>query len=352
MKKTYNLAFLVLIILCLSVSIFIGCGSNNTPDTGKNNDVSDEISDGSSDIKDPGGNALVAYFSRRGENWQVGYIEKGNTEIVAEMIAEETNADLFAIQPVVPYPDEYSEMLEVSRRETNENARPAIKNTIADFEKYDVIFIGYPIWNGTCPMIIRTFTESYDFSGKTVIPFCTHAGSGLGSSVSAIRSQLQNATVLNGLAVQGTTAQNNREEAKNTVTNFIKDLNIDFSGSDEKSDEQALKEVYTRRLKAMVEQDTATLAELMDDNLILRHITGATQTKQEWLDDIAAGNMYYININNTKFSVAINGNRAEIEHTNIIEALIYGSHGTWTLSGTSYYEKRDGKWIWTNAPTN
>ena len=82
MKKRYNLAFLVLIILCLSVSIFVGCGSNNTTDTGKNNDVSDEISDGSN------GNVLVAYFSRRGENWQVGYIEKGNTEIVAEMIAE------------------------------------------------------------------------------------------------------------------------------------------------------------------------------------------------------------------------------------------------------------------------
>ena len=136
------------------------------------------------------------------------------------------------------------------------------------------------------------------------------------------------------------------------MAKFIKDLNIDFSGRDEKSDEQALKEVYTRRLQAMVEQDTSTLASLMDDNLILRHITGATQTKQEWLDDIAAGNMYYININNTKLNVTINGNRAEIEHTNIIEARIYGSRGTWTLSGTSYYEKRDGKWIWTNAPTN
>ena len=350
MKKIYNSAFLVLVILCLSIFVFVGCGGNNVADTVKDNDVSSGTSNDTSDIIESNGNVLVAYFSRRGENWQVGYIEKGNTEIVAEMIAEETNADLFAIQSVVPYPDVYSEMLEVSRRETSENARPAIKNTIADFDKYDVIFIGYPIWNGTCPMIIRTFTESYDFSGKTVIPFCTHAGSGLGSSVSAIRSQLQSATVLNGLAVQGTTAQNNREETKNTVAKFIKDLNIDFLGCDEKSDEQALKEVYTRRLQAMVEQDTATLAELMDDDLILRHITGATQTKQEWLDDIAAGNMYYININNTKFSIAINGNRAEIEHTNVIEACIYGSHGTWTLSGTSYYEKRDGKWIWTNAP--
>lgn len=350
MKKIYNSAFLVLVILCLSIFVFVGCGGNNVADTVKDNDVSSGTSNDTSDIIESNGNVLVAYFSRRGENWQVGYIEKGNTEIVAEMIAEETNADLFAIQSVVPYPDVYSEMLEVSRRETSENARPAIKNTIADFDKYDVIFIGYPIWNGTCPMIIRTFTESYDFSGKTVIPFCTHAGSGLGSSVSAIRSQLQSATVLNGLAVQGTTAQNNREETKNTVAKFIKDLNIDFVGGDEKIDEQALKEVYTRRLQAMVEQDTATLAELMDDDLILRHITGATQTKQEWLDDIAAGNMYYININNTKFSIAINGNRAEIEHTNVIEARIYGSHGTWTLSGTSYYEKRDGKWIWTNAP--
>ena len=260
MKTQYNLAFLMLITLCLSVFILVSCDSNNATNTGKSSDVSSEISDDSSDNKESSGNVLVAYFSRRGENWQVGYIEKGNTEIVAEMIAEETNADLFAIQPVIPYPDEYSEMLEVSRRETSENARPAIKNTIADFDKYDVIFTGYPIWNGTCPMIIRTFIESYDFSGKTVIPFCTHAGSGLGSSVSVIRSQLESATVLNGLAVQGTTAQNNWEETKNTVTKFIRDLNIDFSDSNEQSDKQALKEVYTRRLQAMVEQDTATIA--------------------------------------------------------------------------------------------
>ena len=303
MKKTYNSAFLVLVILCLSIFVLVGCGSNNVIDTGKDNDVSSGTSDDTNDVIESNGNVLVAYFSRRGENWQVGYVEKGNTEIVAEMIAEETNADVFAIQPIVPYPDVYSEMLEVSRRETSENARPAIKDTVTDFDKYDVIFIGYPIWSGTCPMIIRTFIESYDFSGKTVIPFCTHAGSRLGSSVAVIRSQLQNATVLSGLAIQGTTAQNNREETKNTVAKFIKDLNIDFSGNSEKSDEQALKEVYSRRLQAMVEQDTATLASLMDDNLILRHITGATQTKQEWLDDISAGNMYYININNTKFHI-------------------------------------------------
>lgn len=350
MKKTCNLAVLTT-ILCLSMFVFVGCVGNNVVNTGYGNDSSDEIPGDTSDIVESNCNVLVAYFSRRGENWQVGYVEKGNTEIVADMIAEETNADIFTIQPVAPYPDVYSEMLEVSRRETSENARPAIKDIVEDFDKYDVVFIGYPIWNGTCPMIIRTFAESYDFSDKTVIPFCTHAGSGFGSSVSVIRGRLQNATVLNGLAIQGTTAQNNREETKNTVAKFIKDLNIDFSDNDGKSDEQALKEVYTRRLQAMVAQDVATLAELMDDNLILRHITGATQTKQGWLDDIAAGNMHYVNINNTKLNVTINGNRAEIEHTNVIEARINGSHGTWTLSGTSYYEKRGGKWIWTNAPT-
>lgn len=350
MKKGYNLKFLFMTILCLLIFVAIGCNGNNIVNTENSNNSSNEISDDSSDFIESNGNVLVTYFSRRGENWQVGYIEKGNTEIVAEMIAEETNADLFAIQPVVPYPDNYNEMLEVSRRETSENARPAIKNKITNFDKYDVIFIGYPIWNGTCPMIIMTFIESYDFSGKTIIPFCTHAGSGLGSSVSAIRNQLQNSTVLNGLAVQGTTAQNNREETKNIVAKFIKNLNIDFFSSDEKTDEQLLKEVYTHRLKAMVDQDIETLAELMDDKLILHHITGATQTKQEWLNDIAVGNMYYISINNTKLDIVINGNGAEIEHTNIIEARIYGSHGTWTLNGVSYYEKRGRKWIWTNAP--
>lgn len=326
--------------------LFAGCQRNSSVD------VNDSNTNASSESKEEGtkekSNALVAYFSRSGENWQVGYVDKGSTEIVAEMISSEIDSEIFKIEPVVPYPTDYQEMLNVSRNETSTNARPEIKYTIDDFSRYDVIFLGYPIWNGTCPMIIRTFIESYDFKDKTVIPFTTHAGSGLGSSVSVLKSELPNTTILDGFSIQGTTVQNDKEGTRSRVKSFVDGLDIEFSSN--KKEEEELKRVFDLRLKAMVEQDVDTLDSLMDDDLILRHITGRTQTKREWLDDIRSGNMYYINIDNTKSDIKVDGDRATIEHNNVIEARIYGSHGTWTLNGISYYVKRDNRWIWTNAP--
>ncbi len=329
--------------LLLFVTLLTGCNGNSSVD------ISSSNSNSSMTSKEDSNDVLVTYFSRSGENWQVGYVNKGSTEIVAEMISEEINSNLFKIEPTIPYPDDYHEMLSVSRNEMSTNARPEIKYTIDDFDKYETIFLGYPIWDGTCPMIIRTFIESYDFTNKTIIPFSTHAGSGLGSSVSTLRNELPNTTVLDGFSILGTTAQSNQEEARRQVRNYIGGLDIDFSNN---KDEEELKEAYNMRLKAMVEQDVDTLSSLMDDDLILRHITGETQTKEEWLDDIASGNMHYINIENTKMDINISGDRATIEHTSIIEARIYGSYGTWTLSGTSYYMKRSNRWIWTNAPSN
>ena len=331
--------------LLLITTLLTGCNRNSSIDVSSNNPNTQNSSKESTNSS----NALVTYFSRSGENWQVGYVSKGSTEIVAEMVSKEINSNLFKIEPVVSYPDDYNEMLDVSRNETATNARPEIKYTIDDFDKYDTIFLGYPIWNNTCPMIIRTFIESYDFSEKTIIPFSTHAGSGLGSSVSVLKSELANSNILDGFSILGTMAQNDKEGARMQIKNYIDGFDIDFSNN---KDEEALKEVYNMRLKAMVEQDVDTLSSLMDDNLILRHITGKTQTKKEWLDDVATGNMYYINIENTKMAIKIDGERATIDHTNIIEARIYGSYGTWTLSGISYYVKRSNRWIWTNAPSN
>ena len=332
--------------LLLFVTLLAGCNRNSSIDVSSNNPNTQNSSKESTNSS----NALVTYFSRSGENYQVGYVNKGSTEIVAEMISLEINSNLFKIEPVVPYPIDYHEMLDVSKNETATNARPEIKYTIDDFDKYDTIFLGYPIWNGTCPMIIRTFIESYDFKDKTIIPFSTHAGSGLGSSVSVLKSELLNARILDGFSILGTKVQNDKEGVRMQIKNYIDGLDIDFSSS--YKDEEALKEVYNMRLEAMVEQDVNTLSYLMDDDLILRHITGKTQTKKEWLDDVASGNMFYINIENTKMDIKIDGERATIDHTNIIEARIYGSYGTWTLSGISYYVKRSNRWIWTNAPSN
>lgn len=164
---------------------------------------------------------LIAYFSRAGENYSVGVVEKGNTEIVAEMIAAETGAELFKIQPVNAYPEKYDECTQVAQQEKNDHARPELAETVEHFEDYDVIYLGYPIWWGDMPMAVYTFLESYDFSGKTVIPFCTHGGSGLSGTVSSIRELCEGAEVLDGLAMTGATAQNQPEEAEKQVKAFL-----------------------------------------------------------------------------------------------------------------------------------
>lgn len=110
------------------------------------------------------GKILVAYFS-----WG------GNTQKVAEHIASLTGGTLFRIEPEKPYPIKYTPCTEVAKAEKEADARPAIKNKIEDWNQYNIVFIGCPVWWHTAPMIINTFSESYDFKGKIVIPFCTYA---------------------------------------------------------------------------------------------------------------------------------------------------------------------------------
>ena len=163
---------------------------------------------------------LVAYFSRTGENYNVGKISKGNTHIIAEMIAEETGGKLFQIEPVNPYPDEYNACVEVAKTEKENKSRPAIKGDVV-VEEYDVIYIGYPNWWGDMPMSVYTFIEKHDWQGKTVIPFCTHEGSGLSDTENKIKKACDGATVLNGLAIRGTTAQKSQEQARKTTKGWL-----------------------------------------------------------------------------------------------------------------------------------
>lgn len=162
----------------------------------------------------PDGRTLIAYFSRAGENYGVGVVEKGNTQHIAEFIAEETGGELFKIETVTPYPVSYDETTAIARREQQENARPALSAHMEDMEQYDTIFVGYPIWYGTMPQAMFTFLEEYDFSGKTIIPFSTHAGSGFGSSISDITSLCPDSTLLNGFSVAGTQATNSRSNVQ------------------------------------------------------------------------------------------------------------------------------------------
>lgn len=165
--------------------------------------------------------ALIAYFSRAGENYGVGVVEKGNTEIVADMILEETGADVFRIQTVNAYPESYDQCTEVAKQEQQSQARPQLTSSIENFDDYDVIYLGYPIWWGDMPMAVYTFLESYDFTGKIIRPFCTHAGSGLADTVGHIQSICGGSEVSDGLAVAGVTAQNDSGAARELVEGWL-----------------------------------------------------------------------------------------------------------------------------------
>ncbi len=172
-----------------------------------------------------GMNILVLYFSRTGEQYQVGVIEKGNTAIVAEMIGEATGADLFEILPADDhYPMTYKELTDVALQEQRESARPAYAGDLPDMSGYDTIFIGAPVWWGDWPMILYTVFESTPLSGKTLIPFSTHAGSGLSGFDRSLAKAYPDCTVAKGLAVAGTDAQNNPDKVQTAVANWLSEL--------------------------------------------------------------------------------------------------------------------------------
>ncbi len=154
--------------------------------------------------------SLIAYYSRKGDNYVGGNIVNlpiGNTEVIAKKIQNVTSSDLFQIETVKAYPTDYTETTNIAKIEYRENARPELVSALADFESYDVIYLGYPNWWGTMPMAVFTFLESYDFSGKTIIPFCTHEGSEMGNSERDIIRLSPGANVLPGLSIVGSRVQ-------------------------------------------------------------------------------------------------------------------------------------------------
>lgn len=167
---------------------------------------------------------LVVYFSKTGEQYGVGNITEGNTAIVAKMIAEVTKADIFEVKlKNDTYPTSYKALTEVALAEKKANARPEIVGNVTNFADYDVVFIGTPNWWADMPMALYTFIDANDWSGKIVAPFVTHEGSGLSSIPSKIKTAT-NAEILEGFAIYGHIAQNDREQAKEKVINWLNKL--------------------------------------------------------------------------------------------------------------------------------
>lgn len=149
---------------------------------------------------------LIAYYSRAGENYFGGAYRRipvGNTEKAAEMLAEITGAELFRIEQEVPYSDDYQTCIAQAKADLKSGARPKLISLPSSLDGYDEIYLGYPNYWGTMPMAVYTFLESFDFTGKTIRPFCTHEGSGLSSTESDIKKAAAGANVASGIAIHG-----------------------------------------------------------------------------------------------------------------------------------------------------
>ena len=152
---------------------------------------------------------LIAYFSH-----------SGNTREIADQIHKIAGGDIFEIQAVKTYPDDYNTCVERAKQELNTGYRPELKVKVKDIKQYDMVFIGYPDWWGTVPAPVRVFLTEYDLSGKTIVPFCTHEGSGLGRSVADISKLCPKSTLLEAVAIRG----GNTKTAQNKVSEWLRKI--------------------------------------------------------------------------------------------------------------------------------
>lgn len=209
---------------------------NDTEYSYKNDDSKNESSlqePADNDNYEQGSNILVAYFSRVGNtNWEdeVDAVTSaslnvmngeyfGNAQLLADMAQQTTSGDLFLIQTEEPYPSDYRQTTDKAKEEQNDNARPALVSHVDNMDKYETIVLVYPNWWGTLPQPLFTFLEEYDFSGKTILPLCTHGGSCMGSSESDISLLCPNAMLLEGLAISGSDAASAQSDVEAWINN-------------------------------------------------------------------------------------------------------------------------------------
>ena len=160
--------------------------------------------------------SLIIYFSRADENYGVGYIDKGNTEVLAHYIKEYTNADIFKVEPLIPYSKDYMTCIEEAKIRTNTHNAP-IKESIPDITSYEVIYIGTPIYWGGMPEELITALKEVDFDKKIIRPFVTHEGSGLSNIPTQLKSICKGATIMDAIAITGSTVKNSKEKIKEWI---------------------------------------------------------------------------------------------------------------------------------------
>lgn len=171
--------------------------------------------------------SLIVYFSRAGSNWVkdgIQNLEIGNTELLAKYLQQQTNGNIIKIETKNKYTNDYRKATEEAKYELENNIKPEIICEIKDFNKYDLIYLCHPVWWDTFPMAIRSFLEKYDFSNKTIIPFCTHEGSGIANCQNDLQQYCNAKNIKQYFETRGYLCQNimNDKTLQDKINNFIK----------------------------------------------------------------------------------------------------------------------------------
>ena len=261
---------------------------------------------------------------------------------MAAVIADMTGGDLFEIRTVTPYPEDYASMLRVAQEEINTDARPALAAQVENMADYDVVFIGYPIWHARMPQAIYTFIETHDLTGKTVIPFNTHEGSGQSGTQRVIENALPGCTVLQGLAIQGKVAQEDPERTKALIEPWLEGMNMKRATTGAEAEVLA---AYKTIQQAMIDKDIETLDRLYQDGTTFTHMSGKVQTKAEFFGEIADGTLNYFAYDIHDPQITVDGDNATLTASVTLTAKVYGASGSWTLPVRTHFTKIDGQWI-------
>ncbi len=224
MKRVFSILMVLTLLFSLAACNGGANSGESSPTSPQNREVtSTQVKESSnqnsssesvtSDSKsaETGNKSLVVYFS-----WS------GNTENVAKAIQSQTDSDIWEIIPAKPYSDDYDTVLDLAQEEQSTDARPAISGNIENMEQYGVIYVGYPNWWSDMPMILYTFFDTYDLSGKTIAPFCTSGGSGLSGTVNEIKELEPNAAVTDGLHIGSSSSA----DPDNAVSDWLEQNNI------------------------------------------------------------------------------------------------------------------------------
>lgn len=227
--------FIKKIIFVLLSIIMLSCGNN---DTQKKDYIVDSLETSQNidalNVSNTQNKILIAYFTWSDntvvENpdsidvdaeTSASVLSPGNAELIANWIAEETGGDLFSIKTQNKYSSDYDECLNQARKERDNNERPALVGRVNNIDDYDVIFLGFPNWWYTCPMAVFTFVESYDLSGKTIIPFCTHGTGGLSRTIRDLKNILpENCEVLEAIGVYRPEVKNSKSKVLDWLRNL------------------------------------------------------------------------------------------------------------------------------------